>query len=693
MSVSGQGESKYDLQAWVRDIPRYYKRAVLTLIDLVLLSAALWVAFSLRFGTPYMPPDSPAMLLLMVAAPLIGVATLWWFGVYRLVTRYMGYLGAVQVVTGIGLATLIWSLLVFMVGQVGIPRSVVVLFSVIAVAFLTLVRYAIKVGLDAANFRISRNKIAISPQSAIIYGAGLMGTRLLADVRRAQDRLIVAFVDPSPTLWRQYVHGIKVYAPNRLAPLIERNKVTEVLIALPGSQRRERREVLQELERLPVSVKILPAYEDVTAGDVGLTNLREVEVGDLLGRDPVKPITALMERGIQGKSILVTGAGGSIGSELVRQVVKQSPRLIVLLDHSEPALFKIEIELQELAAKTFGTSPPIVKAVLGSVLDRKLVKNIMKSNEIETVYHAAAYKHVPLVEENPTVGLDNNVFGTQVVAEVASECGVERFVLVSTDKAVRPTNVMGASKRLAELVLQAKAAEQAAPIFSVVRFGNVLDSSGSVVPRFREQIRKGGPITVTHPEVTRYFMSIPEAAELVIQAGAMARGGEVFVLQMGDPVRIADLARLMVHLSNLEVRDENNPDGSIEIAYIGLRPGEKLYEELLIRVDAEPTEHPRIFKSDEPFLRTYDLEQALKQLRQAMADNNRSAIQAVLTRTVEGYNARNHEKSTVPSDAMEMGATSGPMRPGQCIKLHVRRHLDERTPLRPQRVKGDLAKG
>lgn len=649
MGARDSDDKKFDVLARLRNIPRYYKRTLLTFIDLVLLSAALWVAFSLRFGTIYVPPEEPEMLLLMFAAPLISVAVLWWLGVYRRVTRYIGYSGLSQVIMGIGLATLVWALVVFMVGQAGIPRTVVILFGVIAALFLTLARYGIKLVLESSNFRLPRRKVAFPPRHAVIYGAGVMGTRLLSDARHARDRVIVGFVDPSPTLWRQYVDGVKVHSPSRLLRLIERHEVTEVLVALPASQRRERREVLQELERLPVAVKILPAYEDVASGDVGLNNLREVEVADLLGRDPVKPVGELIERSIKGKAILVTGAGGSIGSELVRQIIKQAPRLIVLFDISEHALYTVELETRELIAKRYGSSPPIVKAVLGSVLDLESVANVIENNGIEAIYHAAAYKHVPLVEENPFVGLDNNVFGTQVVAEAASKFEVERFVLVSTDKAVRPTNIMGASKRLAELVLQASAGDKTAPIFSVVRFGNVLDSSGSVVPRFREQIRRGGPVTVTHPEVTRYFMSIPEAAELVIQAGAMAHGGEVFVLQMGDPVRIADLARLMVHLSNLEVRDENHPDGDIEISYIGLRPGEKLYEELLINDDAEPTEHPRIFKSNEPFLPSVELEAELDQLRQAMKKRDRSAIQGILMRTVEGYQSRSEDEALVSS--------------------------------------------
>lgn len=630
-------ETLQGLRAWMLNTPRYYKRAVLVLIDLVLLSTALWVATSLRLGIWYVPQNQTTFLL-MAAAPLICVATLWWFDTYKSVTRYMGYRGTIQVLTAMFLATLMWGMIVLVSGQGGISRTVVVLYGPIGALLLVLVRYAIKFVLESVHIPIPREKRAITPTPAVIYGAGQMGIRLLGDVRRARDREIVGFIDPSPTLWRQYVGKVKVYPPHRLARLVEQNGVTEVLVAVPGSPRRVRRDVLRELEKLPVSVKILPDYEDVASGDVGLNDLREVEVSDLLGRDPVKPVAALMERAIRGKSILVTGAGGSIGSELVRQAAKQLPRRIVLLEVSEPALYKIEIELCELLEKQPAAIRPDVIAVLGSVLDRKLVTDVIVENGIETIYHAAAYKHVPLVEANPFIGLDNNVFGTRFVAEAARDHGVERFVLVSTDKAVRPTNVMGASKRLAELILQAEAtALNGSTIFSVVRFGNVLDSSGSVVPRFREQLRKGGPITVTHPEVTRYFMSIPEAAELVIQAGAMAAGGEVFVLKMGDPVRIDELARLMVRLSNLEVKDKDCPNGDIEINYVGLRPGEKLYEELLIGANTHQTEHPRIFKSDEPLLSGAALEDELERLRNALVARDREEIDAILTRTVEGY--------------------------------------------------------
>lgn len=640
------------LRTWLLEKPRYHKRAALVVIDLLLLSFAIWLSFSVRLGELYVPA-SVVTLGLMISAPLLVVCCLWWFDVYRLVTRYIGYRGVTQIVLGVGLGTLVWSLLVFLSGQNGVPRSLIPLYAVGGAALIALSRYAIKLLLDSVVLPAPRVPLNVPLKPTIIYGAGRMGSELLANVRRARDRSVVGFVDPSPTLWRQYINGVKVYAPQRLPRLIERHDICEVLVALPGTQRRE---VLKQLEPLPVSVKILPAYEDFAAGHVGVNDLRDVEIGDLLGRDPVKPNADLMARSIRDKSILVTGAGGSIGSELVRQIVRQSPRHLVLFDISEPALYKIEMEVTETLAKLPVEAPrPLVRAVLGSVLDAKLVDEVIVDHRIETIYHAAAYKHVPIVEHNPISGLDNNVLGTRVVVDAALAHGIDRFVLVSTDKAVRPTNCMGASKRLAELILQGEAAEQSDTVFTVVRFGNVLDSSGSVVPRFRQQIRAGGPVTVTHPDVTRYFMSIPEAAELVIQAGAMAKGGEVFVLQMGDPVRIDDLARLMVRLSNLEVRDEENPNGDIAIVYTGLRPGEKLYEELLIGRNTQTTEHPRIFKSDEPFLSAKDMRQELDQLRQAMSARDMPAVQAILMRNVEGYRPSVEALRTEERDVVQLG--------------------------------------
>lgn len=626
---------------WLLNKPRYHKRVILVTIDLALVAFALWVGLAFRLGVTYVPTHA-ATIALLLAAPLIVCGTLWWFGIYRLVTRYIGSRGTTQIWMAVGLATLIWSLIVFLTGQNSIPRSLIIPFGVGSALLITFSRHVIQLVLESIDIRVSGPVAKVPPKPTVIYGAGRMGIELLANVRRARDHQIVGFIDKSPTLWRQYVNGVKVYAPHRLPRLIEREGVCEVLVAIP--HRHDRRDVLRELEPLSVTVKVLPAYEEIASGKVDVHDLRDVEVGDLLGRDPVTPNPELMTRNTKGKSILVTGAGGSIGSELVRQVVNQAPRQLVLLDVSEPALYKIEIEITEALAKLSELAPrPKIKSVLGSVLDAKLIKDVIAENGIETIFHAAAYKHVPLVEHNPVAGLSNNVFGTRVVAECARDAGVERFVLISTDKAVRPTNTMGASKRLAELVLQAMAAEQqSGTVFTVVRFGNVLDSSGSVVPRFRQQIRAGGPITVTHPEVTRYFMSIPEAAALVVQAGAMATGGEVFVLQMGDPVRIDDLARLMVRLSNLEVRDAANPNGDIEIVYTGLRPGEKLYEELLIGAHTAATEHPRIFKSDEPFLVASEVETELEGLRAAMATRDMTAMRAILMRTVEGYRHTPH---------------------------------------------------
>ena len=618
---------------------RYPKRTILAITDLLLLGVALWSALSLRYGELYLAP-SWEMVLIFCAAPVIGVATFFQLGLYRLVTRYIGASGTGLIVVGVLLSALFWALLVLLSGIPGVPRSVVILYPIFAAALVWGVRQFAGWLLEQAGIALPRTRD--KARGVLIYGAGTTGVQLLEALRHSPNYAPIGFIDTSRTLWGQYVGGLKVYRPERIPVLLERNDVREVLLALPQARRRERQAALRQLAAHSVAVRTLPAIEDLAAGRVTVSDLRPVGAEDLLGRDPVPPDAALIKRTIVGRSVLVTGAGGSIGSELVRQILHYGPpRALILLEASEAQLHLIETEIAETlrgrAAAGAGRTPTVA-AVLGSISDGALMRRTIEGNGVEAIFHAAAHKHVPIVEQNAVEGLRNNTFGTETLAEAAEQCGVERFVLISTDKAVRPTSIMGASKRLAEMILQARAQKGASgTVFTMVRFGNVLDSSGSVVRTFRRQIEAGGPVTVTHPDAIRYFMSIPEAAALVVQAGAMATGGEVFVLDMGEPVRIDDLARSMIRLMGLEVREARHPDGDIAIDYIGLRPGEKMHEELLLGQNITPTEHPRILKSQEPCLAAGELVQLLVQLRQAMDAGDMHAIRAVLLRAVEGY--------------------------------------------------------
>jgi FlaA1/EpsC-like NDP-sugar epimerase len=624
---------------WLIERPRWFKRMLLIINDIVMLSIALWAAYSLRLSQFYIP-DSTGMWLLMAAAPVIGVVTFHLRGLYKFVTRFIGPEGTTRIYVAVIIATIVWALVVLMSGIRTHPRSVIVIYGLIAAGLIRLSRqwagYAL---LKAAP---SHKPVSFDERKrVIIYGAGSLGIQLLRALNETSQYKVVAFIDNNTSLAGQFVHGLKVIRPGKIGGVIERERVKEVMLALPSAVRSERRAAIKTLEPYPVAVKTLPALAEIASGRVEVSDLRPIEVEDLLGRDPVAPDMNLLLAHVRGKAVMVTGAGGSIGAELTRQLLSLGPKTLVMFELSEPALYEIETEVgllqRQKDAPEAATATKIV-TVLGSVLDRKLVARTIHSHGVEVIYHAAAYKHVPIVEMNPFTGLLNNTFGTLALAETARELAVERFVLISSDKAVRPTNVMGASKRLAELILQALAQEGGSPtLFTMVRFGNVLDSSGSVVRRFRTQIQRGGPVTVTHPEIIRYFMSIPEAAQLVIQAGAMATGGEVFVLDMGTPVKIADLARTMVHLSGLEVRDDGNPDGDIAIEFIGLRRGEKLFEELLIGENTTGTNHPRIFKTSEPILPFDDLVAALERLDEAIQKQDEADLQEMLRATVEGY--------------------------------------------------------
>ena len=663
-----------NIRKFMVNLPRRAKRAVVIICDLAMFGFALWLGFSLRLSVFYTPPSGEFTLLLL-SAPVIGVITFHFVGLYKLVTRFIGNQGVIRIVLAVSLSVLIWAIIVLMAQIPGLlPRSTFIIYWLLSVIFIWSSRqiagYLLRTGTD---FRQSmRSSSNFNGNNVLIYGAGFAGIQLAEALGQRRNYRVAGFIDDNHTLWRQIVGGHKVYAPKDVGAVIARMDVKEIFLAISSISRRRRREILAQLEAHTVSVRTLPAVEDIVSGRVSVGDLRPVNASDLLGRDPVPPDPDLLRNNIYNKAVLVTGAGGSIGSELTRQVLELRPHTLVMLELSEVALYQIEQEIiqleGEIAAKSAKVDQTeaselliaseqsiakipykktIIVCTLGSVGDGQLVGEIIKSNAIETIYHAAAYKHVPIVELNPVAGLKNNTFGTAEIARVAKENGVERFVLISTDKAVRPTNIMGASKRLAEMILQAHGnlpkseKKDTKTVFTMVRFGNVLDSSGSVVRKFRQQIKAGGPVTVTHKDIIRYFMSVTEAAQLVIQAGAMAKGGEVFILNMGEPVSIDSLARSMIKLTGLNVLDEANPDGDIEIKYTGPRPGEKLYEELLIGDDATKSANARIMIGNEAFLPMDELNQHLEALKSAMDKGDLGKIKKILTQTVDGYHCEN----------------------------------------------------
>ncbi len=601
-------------------------------VDLVLLVLAFWSALALRFET--LLPDLAAYGWQMIAAPLLAIPVFIRLGLYRAVIRFMEDRVIFVVAGGVTLSVLLLAALIALTHSSGLSRGVLVIYWLLAVVYVGATRFlARSYFLHAERRREPRKRVAI-------YGAGSAGTQLAYALRAGKEYWPVLFLDDNPKRQHAEVAGLRIHAPENLQRLLSEQQIDEVLLAIPSATRARRLQVIDRLEGLHCKVKLVPGMADVVSGNLAVDAIREVEIEDLLGRESVAPDVRLLGQCVTGKVVLVSGAGGSIGSELCRQIARLGPIRLVLMELSEFALYAIEQELSLLCAK-LDLKVELVP-VLGSVLHQRRNEMVMAGFGVQTVYHAAAYKHVPLVEHNPVEGIRNNAVGTRYMAEAALATGVETFVLISTDKAVRPTNVMGASKRLAELTLQALARRGGKTRFCMVRFGNVLGSSGSVVPLFRKQIAAGGPITLTHPNITRYFMTIPEAAQLVIQAGSMGQGGEVYVLDMGQPVRIIDLARRMIHLSGLEVRDEEHPEGDIAIEVTGLRPGEKLYEELLIGDNVEGTSHPLIMRAFEHEVPWDVLTEYLAQLDGACKAFDFERVLALLMQLVQEYAPARH---------------------------------------------------
>ncbi len=631
MDHPGQQDPRFSRERALRisliQLPRLTKRLIMLGSDI----AGVLGCFALCLWLSLIIPVSVGDLALLATATLlVALALARYLGFYHSIVRYLGIgllTAAARVAVGAAIAL---ALFAWMSGMTTQPGRLAVVYAAYCGLYLVSSRYL-------AQFFLVRRSLGKS--KVIIYGAGEAGARVVQAMQGAASYRPIAFIDDKPALQGIQIDGLTVYPRSSLPFLIKKYDVARVLLAIPSASRRERQDIIAELEQLSVHVQTVPDFVDLITGKARVDDIRDVDVEDLLSRPPVAPNEHLMAATLLNKSVLVTGAGGSIGSELCRQIVRVGPRRLVLFEISEPALYVIDRDLRALAAK-IGMQCEIVP-LLGSVQDERRVNEVMSSFHIDTVYHAAAYKHVPIVEQNIIEGACNNVLGTVTTAAAAIANRVKTFVLVSTDKAVSPTNVMGATKRFAEQILQSMQKPSHSTCFSMVRFGNVLESSGSVVPLFREQIRHGGPVTVTHPEIIRYFMTIPEAAQLVIQAGAMARGGDVFVLDMGEPVKIKDLAARMINLTGLTVRNADNPDGDIEIQFTGLRPAEKLYEELLIGENVSGTRHPRIMRAEEDFIPEEALKPLLGDLVLAAHQLDRERMRNILRDTVKEYRPTN----------------------------------------------------
>lgn len=643
------------LRAYLLSLPRRQKRVLQVITDIFLVWFSLWMAFVVRLGIDELVNPLVLHTWLFLTAPVVTIPLFIRFGMYRAVMRYFGNDALIAIVKAVSLSALILGVVVYWYSnhENVIPRSIIFNYwwlSLIMVGGLRLAmrQYFLGDWFTAAQHVPFTNRDDGLPKVAI-YGAGAAGNQLVAALRMGRVMRPVAFIDDDSGIADRVIAGLQVYKPKHIQRMIDVTGAQEILLAIPSSNRGRRREILGLLEGFPLHVRSVPGFMDLASGRVKVDDIQEVDIADLLGRDSVPAQGELLEHCIKGQSVLVTGAGGSIGSELCRQIILQQPKTLLLFEHSEFNLYSILSELEQSVNRASLSTR--ILPILGSVRDPSKLLDVMKTWHVDTVYHAAAYKHVPMVEHNIAEGVLNNVIGTVNTAQAALQAGVANFVLISTDKAVRPTNVMGSTKRLAELTLQALSREPAPVLFgdksnisrvnktrfTMVRFGNVLGSSGSVIPLFHRQIKSGGPITVTHPKITRYFMTIPEAAQLVIQAGSMGQGGDVFVLDMGEPVRIVELAEKMIHLSGLSVRSDKNPHGDIAIEFTGLRPGEKLYEELLIGDNVVATQHPMIMSANEDYLSWDILKTRLVELLAAVEEDDYTRVRQLLRGTVSGY--------------------------------------------------------